>query len=73
MHTLFKQRTNKRFSYKPRYQREQQDNIKDGFESKLKETQSSGKRKGNRLTSLPVLVILFVMVLILMYILNNYQ
>lgn len=71
--SFLKQRKNKRFSYNPRYQREQQETRKDNFESKWLETRLSDKRKGNKLTSLPVLVILIVMVLILMYVLNSYQ
>ena len=69
---MLRQRKNKRFSYKTRSQREQEDNGKEGIESKWRETRSSTRSKGNLLASLPVLLVLFFMVLILMYILNRF-
>lgn len=69
---FFKQRKNKRFNYTPRYLREQKDNSIEEIESKLREERFSVKRKGNIMTTLPVLIILFVVVLILMYVLEGY-
>ena len=69
---MFNQRKNKRFSYKTRFQDSDEKKSKDDFETKWDEARGSIKRKGNVLTSLPVLIIALVSLFVLIYILNGY-
>ena len=70
---MFNQRKNKRFSYKTRYQDSKKIESKDDFETKWNEANGNRKRKGNVLTSLPVLIVMLVSLFVLMYILEGYM
>ena len=67
---MFKQRKNKRFSYKPRFQDSSEQKSKDDFEAKWNEARRQTQRRGSILTSLPFLIIMLIAIVILMYILH---
>ena len=73
---MFNQRKNKRFSYRPRFQDSNSDNnreeSKDDLGMKWNEIKGHTKRKGNKLFSLPALIIMLVSLFVLMYILEGY-
>ncbi len=69
---MFQQRKNKRFTYKSRLQDSDQRKSKDEIETKWNEIKESGKRKGNVLTSLPVLIFILALISVLIYTLNGY-
>jgi len=69
---LFKQRKNKSFGYKPRFQDSNEKESKDDFEANWNEIKKTTKRRGNIFTSLPVLIIMLVSLFVLIYILNGY-
>ena len=70
---MFKQRKNKRFSYKPRFQDSSEQKSKDDFEAKWNEARRQTQRRGSILTSLPFLIIMLIAIVILMYILDGYM
>jgi hypothetical protein len=74
---LFKQRKPKRFNYKPRYSKsdgastsEEEDSRKSEFVSKWQSLRETTQRKGFKLFSLPILVLILVLLLICMYVLE---
>jgi len=70
---LFKQRKYKKFSYKPRHQKEKDFGVNENLESKWSEELKTAHRsRGSKLTSFPKLIVLLIMVLILLYVLNTY-
>ena len=69
---MFNQRKNKRFSYKPRFQDSEEIKSKDDLESKWSEIKGHTKRKGNKLFSLPALIVMLIALFILMYVLEGY-
>ena len=71
--SLFKQRKNKQFNYKPRFQNAESDSEKADFESKWQEARLTSQKRGKRLMSLPVLIVMLIALLVLMYILNGYM
>lgn len=68
---MFSNRRNKRFNYKSRLKDSDGKSI-DDIESKWDELRNNTKRRGNILTSLPVLIAFLALLLILMYVLNSY-
>lgn len=70
---MFKQRNNKRFSYKPRFNDSSEEKLKDSFEAKWNEARGKTKLRGSFLTSLPALILMLVAIVILMYILDGYM
>ena len=70
---MFKQRKNRQFSYKPRFQDADTDSEVKVFERKWKEARSTSQKRGKRFLSLPRLVIMLIAILIMMYILNGYM
>lgn len=70
---LFNQRKNKRFSYKSRFKDSKEMGSKGDLEAKWNEIKGNTKRRGNKLTSLPALIIILVSLFVLMYILNGYM
>jgi type VI protein secretion system component VasF len=70
---LFKQRKNKRFNYKPRFLKDEREKVEKNLESQWQEIRASKKRKGSILTSLPFLVLFLIAVLVLFYILSQYE
>jgi len=69
---VFKQRQNKRFNYKPRFQNSEAETAKQSFEAKWNDARPKTKRRKSVLTSLPALLIMLLAVIIFMYILNGY-
>lgn len=69
---MFNQRKNKRFSYKSRIKDSKKIKSKDDLEAKWDEMRDSTKRRGNILSSLPVLIIILASLFVLMYMLNRY-
>ena len=70
---MFKQRKNKRFNYKPRFQDSTENESRDDdFETKWSEARQTTKKSGNVLSSLPALIIMLVSIFILIYILEGY-
>ena len=70
---LFKQRKNKKFSYKPRFQNSESSLNKEDFESKWGEIRQGSKKRGRVFSSLPVMLVMLIAVIVLMYILNGYM
>lgn len=70
---MFKQRKNKRFSYKPRFNESEDKKSKANFEAKWNEARRETQRRGSFLTSLPALVIMLIAIIILMYVLDGYM
>jgi type VI protein secretion system component VasF len=71
--TLFKQRKNKQFNYKPRFLKEERDDLEQNLESQWKVVKASSKRKRNIFTTMPFLVLFLIAVLVLFYLLNQYE
>ena len=72
--TLFKQRKIRTFNYTPRFQKEEaKDEVERSLETQWKTVRSSSKRKQNIFTSIPFLVLFLIAVLILLYLLNQYE
>jgi type VI protein secretion system component VasF len=71
--TLFKQRKNKQFKYKPRFLKDEREDLQQDLESHWKAVKASSKRKRNIFTSLPFLVLFLIAVLVLLYLLNQYE
>ncbi|RCW92272.1 hypothetical protein DFQ08_102295 [Winogradskyella arenosi] len=69
---MFKQRKNKRFTYKSQLQDSDKSKSKDDFETLWNEANSSNKHRGSVLTSLPALIIILVLILVLIYVLDGY-
>ena len=72
-HSLFKQKKNRQFNYRPRFQGEDATSEQEDFESKWREARLTSQKRGKRLMSLPVLIVMLIAMLILMYILNGYM
>ncbi|MCA0153385.1 hypothetical protein [Winogradskyella vincentii] len=70
---MYKQRKNKRFSYKPRFNDSSEEKSKDSFEAKWNDARRETKRRGSFLTSLPALILMLVAIVVLMYILDGYM
>jgi len=71
--TLFKQRKIRTFNYTPRFQKEDTKEVERSLETQWKEVRASNKRKSNIFTSMPFLVLFLIAVLILLYLLNQYE
>lgn len=69
---IFKQRKNKRFNFKGRYQQERND-ASENVASKWSQIKERNKRKGTKFNSILFFVVLLIMVLILWYILKMYE
>ncbi|WP_353777745.1 hypothetical protein [Winogradskyella sp. 3972H.M.0a.05] len=69
---LFKQRKPRQFQYKSRFNNDGE-NHKESFQSQWEAARNSSKRRGGKLTVLPILIVLLIMVLILLYILKGYE
>jgi hypothetical protein len=69
---LFKQRKNKRFTYKPRFQDSEETKLKDGLESKWRDVKGTTKGRGRSMNSLVVWVLMLVSIVIVYYILESY-
>ncbi|WP_179346102.1 hypothetical protein [Winogradskyella ursingii] len=74
---MFKQKKNRKFNYKPRFQDSNSENhreqkSKDDFEEKWNEIKKTTNRRGNIFTSLPVLIVMLISLFVLIYILNGY-
>lgn len=69
---LFKQRKNKKFGYKPRFQNSEELKGKEDFEAKWEDVRLNSKRKGSVLKTLPVMILMLIAIIVLMYILNGY-
>lgn len=68
---LFKK--NRRFNYKPRYQKTEDEKPEDDFKSKWQYERQTSKRKKSVLTSLPIMVLFLILILILLYVLSRYE
>jgi len=71
--TLFKQRKNRQFHYKPRFLKDDQEKSEHSLKSQWQEVKTSSKRKRSIFTSLPFLVLFLITILVLLYILNQYE
>ncbi len=71
--SLFKQRKNRQFSYRPRFQDDETDQNESGFENNWREARLSSQKRGKRVLSLPVLIIMLIAIIVLMYVLNGYM
>jgi type VI protein secretion system component VasF len=71
--TLFKQRKSRPFNYKPRFLKDEREDLQQDLESHWKAVKASSKRKRNIFTSLPFLVLFLIAVLVLLYLLNQYE
>ncbi|WP_430467776.1 hypothetical protein [Winogradskyella ouciana] len=69
---MFNQRKNKRFNYKPRFQDSKEKESRDDLEAKWDEIRGNTRRRGNRFTSLPALILILAALFILIYVLNGY-
>jgi hypothetical protein len=69
---LFKQRKNKRFNYKPRFQDSEDKKSRADFEAKWNDAKDGDKSRGKFLSSLPALIILLVLIFVIIYILEGY-
>uniref|UniRef100_UPI00404B1481 hypothetical protein n=1 Tax=Gelidibacter sp. TaxID=2018083 RepID=UPI00404B1481 len=67
--SLFKQQKNKRFSYTPRHREEQDANDSQRFDPKWLENRKHQRKS----STMPWLLIGLGMVIVLWYVLNNYQ
>ena len=70
--TLFKHRKNRQFNYSPRFLKERE-KVEGSLNSQWKEVKTSTKRKSSIFTSLPFLVLFLIALLILLYLLNQYE
>ena len=70
---MFKQRKNRQFRYSPRFSEEEREKPQRSLESQWKEMKASSKRKRHIFTSLPFLVLFLITVLIIIYVLNQYE
>jgi hypothetical protein len=64
---------NKRFNYKPRYQKETVEPLKEDFRSKWEELKPTNKRRSSIFTSPIFLVLFLISVIVLMYVLGRYE
>ncbi|MGM5469959.1 hypothetical protein ACS386_06745 [Flavobacteriaceae bacterium LMO-SS05] len=71
--TLFKQRKNRQFNYTPRHLRDEHEQSERALESHWEAVKTSNKRKRSILTTLPFLVLFLIAVLVLLYLLNQYE
>lgn len=69
---LFEQRKNRQFNYTPRFLKERE-NVEGSLNSQWKEVKTSTKRKRSIFTSLPILVLFLIALLIVLYLLNQYE
>ncbi|WP_179336275.1 hypothetical protein [Winogradskyella costae] len=69
---MFKQRKNKRFNYKPRFQDSEDKKSRADFEAKWNDAKGGDKSRGKLLSTLPALIILLVLIFVLIYILEEY-
>lgn len=69
---MFKQRKNKRFNYRRRFQDFEELNTTNDFKTNWDEMRGNLQRRGNKFAALPKLLIILVVIIILMYILNGY-
>ena len=70
---MFKQRKNRKFNYKPRFQNSEELNEEKNFETKWEEVRRDSKRRGRVFSTLPVMFVMLIAVIVLMYILNGYM
>ncbi len=70
---LFKQRKNKRFTYTPRHQKENESDDTRNLEAQWEEVKSLNKRKQKRFITLPLLVLFLIAILVIWYILSRYE
>ncbi|MEJ2114173.1 MAG: hypothetical protein P8X62_10960 [Flavobacteriaceae bacterium] len=70
---IFKQRKNKKFSYKPKFQENNTLDEDNSFQTKWEELKNSRKRKSSILLSPVVLVAFLIGLIILMYVLGRYE
>lgn len=70
---MFTQRKNRQFNYKPRFQNSNSKPDDDDFERKWREARLTSQKRGKRLMSLPVLIVMLIALLVLIYILNGYM
>lgn len=71
--SLFTQRKNKQFNYKPKHLNKGETDARDSLASQWDRIKTEGKRKKSFLTSLPFLVLFLIVVLIVFYILSRYE
>ena len=71
--TLFKQRKIRTFNYTPRFHKDEANEVERSLETQWKMVRASSKRKRNIFTSMPFLVLFLIAVLILLYVLNQYE
>ncbi|MFB9052804.1 hypothetical protein ACFFVB_06890 [Formosa undariae] len=69
---LFNQRKNKAFSYKSKFQKEEQKPSSE-MSSKWDELKQTRKHQGKKGVRLSGWLIIFVLVIVLWYVLNNYE
>ncbi|WP_431158555.1 hypothetical protein [Winogradskyella poriferorum] len=69
---MFKQKKNKKFSYKPRFDETQNGKSTSNFEAKWNDARRETQRRGSFLTSLPALLVMLIAIIVLMYILEGY-
>ena len=69
---MFKQRKPRQFQYKSRLNKDSEDR-KESFHEQWEAVKKGTKKGGGKLTALPILLGLLIMVLILLYILNSYE
>ena len=69
---MFKQRKNRKFNYKPRFQDSHEKMVKEDFESKWNAAKPSSKRRISFFSSLSTMLVFLIAVIVLMYILNGY-
>ncbi len=70
---LFQQRKNKRFSYIPKHLRESQDKSGENIKSQWESIRNKGKYKSNPTNKLVVLLIILGMIIVVWFILNQYE
>ena len=70
--SLFNQRKNKSYNYRPRFQDSKTEDGKAEFEAKWNDVKPESNRKGSVLLSLPGLLIMLVAIGVLVYVLNGY-
>lgn len=71
-YNLFKQKKHRQFNYRPRYQNEEHQNKDSDFEDQWRLARLNSQKRGKRLLSLPVLLVMLIALIVLIYVLNGY-
>ncbi|WP_120201892.1 hypothetical protein [Ichthyenterobacterium magnum] len=71
--SLFKQRKNKHFNYTPRHLRKEQNQSDEKLQAQWELLRQTGKSRGKKIITLPILLLILGMIIVLWYVLSNYE